>query len=228
MKKKHAEIMPDLLDLKGAQVLDVGCGDGSIARLMAKSGAHVLGIEPNPAQLEKARETPSVAGERYKEGIAQKLPVDDGRADIVVFFNSLHHIPVGHMDDALREAARAVKTGGLIYIAEPVAEGEHFELMQPVHDETEVRAAALEAIYRCENFGLTQEKELTYVHPVLIPNFAAFRERMLRINPHRAAEFDEKEPELTARYERLGTTLEGPDGGKEFDQPMRVNMLRKA
>jgi len=49
------------------RVLDVGCGTGSLAIMMAKSGARVLGIDTSEPMLEVARER--VAG----EGLAQQV-----------------------------------------------------------------------------------------------------------------------------------------------------------
>ena len=36
---------------KGQLVLDVGCGDGIISRLIAKEGAKVVGIDPSKKQI---------------------------------------------------------------------------------------------------------------------------------------------------------------------------------
>ncbi|HEB79365.1 MAG TPA: class I SAM-dependent methyltransferase, partial [Rhodospirillales bacterium] len=147
MKKRHnGDMLIETLGLDGKRVADVGCGNGSLARLMVRHGAEVIGVECNPVQLEKAFAEPPAGGETYVSGRAEDLPLEDGSMDIVVFFNSLHHVAVDRQAAAITEAARALKTGGLLYAAEPLAEGPHFELMKPVHDETVVRARALEAI----------------------------------------------------------------------------------
>ena len=45
------------LDRHGAaSVLDVGCGEGSLARYLASPGRHVLGIDPDPAAIAAAWE----------------------------------------------------------------------------------------------------------------------------------------------------------------------------
>jgi len=224
-RKSNAAVLSETLDLDGKRVVDVGCGDGAFTRLMTRLGAQVTGIECNTLQLEKAFEAAPAGAEAYKEGVGEALPLKDGAFDIVVFFNSLHHVPVGKQTDALAEAARVLKPGGQVYIAEPLAEGAHFDLMMPVHDETRVRAAAYDVIKACARQGLGGEKELFYVHAAKHDSFDAFREALVRINPDKAGDVAEKESLLRESFERLGVQTED---GYAFDQPMRVNLLRKA
>src|SRR5579859_7826654 len=48
--------MLDLLgDLSGQQVLDAGCGEGFLARVLAAHGAHVTGIDLSPRLVAMAR-----------------------------------------------------------------------------------------------------------------------------------------------------------------------------
>lgn len=223
--RTNSEVLTATVELTGKKVVDVGCGEGNLVRLMTRHGARVFGVECNPAQLAKAHEQKPVGDEVYYAGRAEALPFDDASIDLVVFFNSLHHVDVDAMGQALGEAARVLKSGGHVYVCEPVAEGPHFEAMQPVHDETIVRAKAYEAVQNAAVHGLAQEAEFTYQHPARHVDFAQFKERMLRINPHRADDFANLEAELEASFDRLGVD----DGdGFVFDQPMRVDLLTKA
>lgn len=224
-RKRNSDVLLETLDLSGKRVIDVGCGDGGLARLMARNGAaEVLGVECNANQLARARAAEPAEGVRYVEGVGQDLPAEDGGTDIVVFFNSLHHIPVAAQDAALAEAARVLKPAGVVYVCEPVAEGTHFEVVRPVDDETEVRARAYEAIKAAGRHGLTEEAERTYIHTVRHRDFESFRDRISSANEERLRIFAEREAELRALFERLATPCEG---GFCFDQPMRVNLLRK-
>ncbi len=220
----NGSILTETLDLDGSKVCDVGSGDGTFSRLMTRAGAHVIGIECGDAQLAKAGQAPRAGDETYIKGVGEDLPLEDASQDIVVFFGSLHHIPTSSQGAALREAARVTKPGGRVYIAEPLAEGVHFEMMQPFHDETAVRAAAHKAIGNCAEAGLVEEREFFYINPAKHADFDAFREKMIRINPDKSDEFTENLSALRANFERLGTKTAD---GVTFDQPMRVNLLLK-
>lgn len=221
----NADVLTESLDLAGTDVVDVGSGDGANVRVMTRAGARVVGIECGARQLEKAGAAAPAGDETYVEGVGEDLPLADAAADVVVFFNSLHHIAPEHQATALAEAARVLRPGGVVYVAEPLAEGPHFELTQPIHDETEVRAHAYAVIQGAAGVGLDAGAEFSYVHPQTHKSFEAFRDRMVSINPGKEAQFDAMADQLRARYQRLGTHGEGGDA---FPQPIRVNLLRKA
>ncbi|MCW8971490.1 MAG: class I SAM-dependent methyltransferase, partial [Rhodospirillales bacterium] len=158
--RRNSDVVRECLELGGKRVIDVGCGDGGLVRLLTRAGAKATGIEPNPKALAKAEKYDRVADEAYIEGVGEALPFDDGSIDIVVFFNSLHHIPSEAMGPSLQEARRVLKPNGVIFISEPIAAGPHFEMMRPIDDETEVRALAYQAMGEAE--GLIMEKEIVY------------------------------------------------------------------
>lgn len=223
-RRRNPDVLIETVPLAGKHVVDVGCGDGSMTRLMARQGAHALGVECGARQLAKARAAQPVADERIVEGVAQALPAEDGSVDLVVFFNSLHHVPTDATGQALAEAARVLKPGGLLYVSEPVAEGSHFELVRMVDDETEVRAHAHAALKAAGRFGLAEEREFFYLHEVRYKSFEGVRDRVVSANAEREARFAALDAELRRLYAQLGR----PDGDEMcFDQPMRVNLLRK-
>src|SRR5690349_18425427 len=191
------EILPD-----GAPVVvDVGCGDGSLVRHLARRGAHAIGVEVGEEPLRRARAHEPAGGERYEQGVAQALPLDDASADAVVFANSLHHVPGDALDAALSEAARVLRPGGLLCVQEPVADGPYFELLRPVDDETEVRAAAHAAIGRAERHGLRHEREERFDSEVVHPDFESFRDRIVLADAERAERFGPIADDLRARFE---------------------------
>ena len=73
--KKNSDVLAELIALPDRQMVDVGCGDGALARFMARRGARVLGIDTSLAQLLRARAEPDVAGELFVQGDATRLPL---------------------------------------------------------------------------------------------------------------------------------------------------------
>jgi SAM-dependent methyltransferase len=207
-------------------VIDVGCGDGSLVRHLVRRGARAVGVEIGAEPLARARAHEPVGGERYIEGGAQALPLEDASADVVVFANSLHHVPGDLLDAALAEVARVLRPGGLLYVQEPVAQGPYFELVRAVDDETAVRAAAHAAIGRAAEHGLRHEREERFDSDVVHPDFASFRDRVVLADAARTAVFAEVEDELRAQFEATAERTE--DGGYRFRHPMRVDVLRRA
>lgn len=212
------------VDLKRKRVIDVGAGDGNMARAMAGHGAHVLGVECAPQQLARANAAAKTADERYVEGVGEALPAPDASVDLVVFINSLHHVPVEGQGKALAEAARVLAPGGLLYIAEPLAEGAMFDLTQPVNDETAVRAAAYARIREAASHGLEQIWEKVHLMVRRLSTLDALRDQMLAVDPDRAPLFARHDAELRRRFDAIPL---GPFNMRQVEQPIRVNLLRK-
>jgi SAM-dependent methyltransferase len=119
--------------LAGMRVLDVGTGNGALLRWLLREGVDGFGIEPNAGLLRAAvadRERPAPPG-RWLAGKAERLPLRRASVDIVLFFNSLHHVPVTRQVAALAEAARCLRPAGALVVIEPVAAGSYFELWPP-------------------------------------------------------------------------------------------------
>jgi hypothetical protein len=223
MPSEPHDALDELVDVHGRDVLDVGCGEGELARRLAQAGARVIGLDPLAVAIERARDAgPASAAARFVEGSAEALPFPAASFDVVVFFNSLHHVPPESLDAALAEAARVLRGGGVLYVQEPLAEGSFFELVRAVDDETEVRAAAQDAMRRAESAGRLVELASREAVITFSLDFDAFRARMVSVDPARAAELDGHEPALRAAFERLGRRVED---GYEFDQPFRANLF---
>lgn len=97
-------------------VVDVGCGPGSAARVAARRGARVTGVDPSASMLRVARAV--TRGDRitWAEGTAEDLPVPDGAATVVWALATVHH-----WRDATRgvaEACRVLAPGGRLLAVE--------------------------------------------------------------------------------------------------------------
>jgi SAM-dependent methyltransferase len=106
--------------LAGARrVLDVGTGEGQLARLAVKGGAElVVGIDPTWAQITVATER--AGGAHYGRAEAATLPFPDGCFDAVVACLVFEHI--NQMEQAIAEVARVLAPGGrfLFFLNHPL------------------------------------------------------------------------------------------------------------
>ena len=97
----------------GTRVLDLGCGNGYIARRLARLGARVVGIDSSPELIERARtrQASEPLDVAYHLADAARLPfVADGSIDLAVANMSL--IDIEDASGAIRETARVVVPGG--------------------------------------------------------------------------------------------------------------------
>ena len=95
--------------LGGARrVLDVGTGEGQVARLAASLGARVTGIDPSRAQLAAARSRGG--GPTYLQGEAARLPFPPAAFDAAVA--CLVFEPIDDAEAAIGEVARVLAPGG--------------------------------------------------------------------------------------------------------------------
>ena len=94
----------------GTRLLDVGCGAGRFSRIAADRGAQVAGLDASAPLVEIARERVRAAD--FRVGDMEQLPWPDGSFDVVTGFNSF--FIAGDMVNALREARRVTRLGGLV------------------------------------------------------------------------------------------------------------------
>lgn len=113
-----ARLAADLLDVHGDdRLVDVGCGPGTAARVAARRGATVTGVDPAPVMLNLARRlTRGGASLRWMEGAAEALPLADGAATALWSLSSVHHWR--DLDAGIAEARRVLVPGGRLLAIE--------------------------------------------------------------------------------------------------------------
>lgn len=100
------------------RVLDVGTGEGQVARLLAGAGADVVGTDVTSAQLAVARAR--AGGPVYARSAAAALPFADASFDCVIACLVFEHID--DVDEAIAEVARVLEPGGrfLFFLNHPL------------------------------------------------------------------------------------------------------------
>jgi ubiquinone/menaquinone biosynthesis C-methylase UbiE len=100
-----------LPEVAGRTVLDLGCGDGGLARdLAARGAARVLGADPSARMLALARDRTADPRVGYVQAFAEDLALRSGSADLVVSSLAFHYVAgLGHL---LEQIARWLRPGG--------------------------------------------------------------------------------------------------------------------
>jgi len=105
--------------VKGASVLDVGCGDAGALIAFAEQGATCAGIECFDTSLERGKLRAADHGVEVdlRKGVAESIPFPDASFDLVMLDNVLEHVTDRPL--TLREVRRVLKPGGLLYMVTP-------------------------------------------------------------------------------------------------------------
>lgn len=219
------DAVAELIDLRDARVLELGCGDawttrGLVERLAA---AEVVAAEVDRIQHAKNLAIDDLPRVRFVIGGAEAIDAPDASFDAVFMFKSLHHVPVESMDRAMHEIHRVLRPGGRALFSEPVYWGEFNDLMSLIHDEKLVREAAFETLCRAVDVGLfTSDAEVFIEVPGSYATWDAFADRFLHVT-HTELDVDEQ------RRERIRAAFEAhlTPSGAHFMKPHRIDVLRK-
>ena len=112
-----------LPELRGLEVLDLGCGNGRISKWLRDLGASVIGVDPSQEMIRVAREL--VLGIDFRVGDAEALPLPDGRFDVVVSVTVLQYLAPNRerLGAAAGEIRRVLRDGGQLVAIEHVTDG---------------------------------------------------------------------------------------------------------
>jgi ubiquinone/menaquinone biosynthesis C-methylase UbiE len=116
--RRSGRLAADLSRLTTADhVVDIGCGPGAAARIAARRGARVTGVDPSESMLRVARlVTRRTTPITWVEGSAEALPLTDGTATTVWALATVHHWR--DVGAALSEVRRVLAPGGRLLAVE--------------------------------------------------------------------------------------------------------------
>jgi SAM-dependent methyltransferase len=141
---------------EGKEVLDIACGEGYGAALLAQVAAQVTGVDISERAIQHARRKYASPNLRFETGICSRIPLPDASIDLVVSFETLEH--VDDQDAMLGEIRRVLRPGGMAIISTPNKRNysERTQYENPYH---------LKELYAGEFFNLL---ERYFAHHVLL------------------------------------------------------------
>jgi len=102
----------------GQEMLDIGCNWGRWSIAAARKGYHPVGIDPMLEAVLAARDVTREMGlkARFLCGDARHLPFRDGSFEVVHSYGVLQHFHKDNSRQAIKEAGRVLKPGGISLI----------------------------------------------------------------------------------------------------------------
>lgn len=108
VEETDTELIVTALESPG-KVVDIGCGQGSLAIRLAQRGFQVTGVDVSTEAIRLARANAAASGEEieWKEGFAEHLPLKDKSFDYLTCAHTLEH--VRDLDAAVKEFKRVAR-----------------------------------------------------------------------------------------------------------------------
>jgi len=114
--KLVVNILSARINLPSARILDIGCGTGGIAFALARAGAHVRAIDPDPDKIQQAKQfAHKIDNIAFRQGDISNEPGTG--YDVMILNDVLEH--VDNPQSMLQSCREKLKNNGLIYITTP-------------------------------------------------------------------------------------------------------------
>src|ERR1700735_4514724 len=115
---------------ENAAILDIGCGSGNTATEMADKYRSYLGVDISEAALAKARRRSQEGGRGEKNSFEcgdflTYLP--NGTYEVILFRESMYHVPLGKVKATLDRYAEFLKDDGVIVVRLFASSGERVD-----------------------------------------------------------------------------------------------------
>ena len=112
---KHLRVIRMMPSIKGAIVLDAGCGSGLLIEKLVDTAGFIVGLDFSKAMLRIARDKFTQRTVALVRGDVEQLPFRDGVFDKVFMFTVLQNTP--SPSTALREAHRVLRRNGYLAVS---------------------------------------------------------------------------------------------------------------
>lgn len=124
LRKAQSHVI-SLAEIKeGIDFLDIGCGTGWAVGLAAEKANRrgtFYGVDLSAKMIEKAKENfRDRENFHFIRANSESIPLHNNAFDIIICTNSFHHYL--HPDKVMMEMNRLLKTGGKVYILDPIAD----------------------------------------------------------------------------------------------------------
>ena len=113
-------LVTEILKSGSGRVLDVGCGNGNLFKLLPDGKYELHGIDFSKNMIDEAKRTCKTQA-TFAVADAESLPFDDNSFDIIVCNASFHHYT--NPDAVLKEMHRVLKVNGKLLIGDPYVPG---------------------------------------------------------------------------------------------------------
>ena len=102
---------------RGKRVLDIACGEGYGSEILARSATHVIGVDLSEDAVVHASRKYRRNNLEFLVGSCDRIPVPDGRIDLVVSFETIEHHD--RHQEMMREIKRVLYPEGILIISSP-------------------------------------------------------------------------------------------------------------
>lgn len=118
-------------DVRGKDVLDLGCGSGENTLLLVHRGANVIALDISPDLIHVAKRRMSISGlvnnVQFLTASAHDLPLPDESMDVVLGIAILHHLDMATISG---QVMRVLRPGGRAIFQEPMRDSRLLRILR--------------------------------------------------------------------------------------------------
>ena len=105
------------VQLKGLDILDIGCGGGILSEALSQKGANVTAIDlaDGPLEVAKIRQKQSKLDIKYKKRSTAELVNEGHKYDVITCLEMLEHVP--DPAEIVKDCADLTKSGGHLFFS---------------------------------------------------------------------------------------------------------------